>query len=170
VRQYIGEDPCCGIRGVEWAEASDIPCHFDSHVRYIDNGYHVVTGKYWNGCGGSSWGNKKKVMLDSDSNLSPQFFVRGVAICDNGNNNHRLKGIRLYKAKVWKTKKQIDVLDGTASASHTNCKTWKKAVFCPAGTIATSLVLHTDSQIGVSGQFSSAVKGISLLCKTVTWS
>ncbi len=170
VRQYIGEIPDGGFRGVEWHEAGDIPCHFDSHMRYVNNGYHVVTGKYFNGCGPSNWGNKKSVMLDSDSNLSPGIFVRGVSICDNDKDNHRLKGIRLYSAKVWDTRKQIDTLSGYVGDSHSACKAWKPAVYCASGTIATSMVLHVNRQNGTLGSSSDAVWGISLLCRKVEWS
>jgi hypothetical protein len=96
--------------------------------------------------------------------------VRGISICDNGTDNHRLKGIRLYKAKIWKTKKQIDVIDGYVGASHpANCEVWKKAVYCPTGMIATSLILHTDTQGVWTGAWSDAVQGISLICMKVTW-
>lgn len=169
VRQYIGEDPSAGLRGVTWYEAGDVPCRFDSHIRFAANGYHIATGRYFSGCGPSTWGNKKSVMLDSDSNLSPREFVRGVAICDNNANNHRLKGIRLYSAKVWTTKKQVDALNGSVSDKHTSCKVWKPAVYCASGTVATTMVLHVDRQSGTFGGWSDAVQGISLICSKVEW-
>jgi len=169
-RQYIGDDPSAGLRGVGWSEEADVPCYFESYDRDIDNGHDTFLGRYWEGCGGGTRGDDERVTVDGGGDLNPQTYVRGIAVCDNGKDNHRIKGIRLYRAKVWKTKKQIDELDGTTSASHAaNCEQWRKAVFCPTGTIANTAVLHTDLQIAWTGAVSNAVQGISLLCLKVTW-
>jgi hypothetical protein len=169
VDQYIGEDPVDGLRGIGWSEESDIPCYFESHIRDINDGHKTATALYYNGCGGLNWGNDRLAQIDDDTDPHPQYYLRGIAICDNGESNHRLKGIRLYKAKVWKTKKEIDAIDGWNGASHTNCADWKPPVYCPQGTIAESAVLHTEHQTGLSGALSNSVRGISLLCMTVTW-
>ena len=35
-RQYIGDDPSAGLRGVGWSEEADVPCYFESYDRDID--------------------------------------------------------------------------------------------------------------------------------------
>jgi hypothetical protein len=169
ILQYIGDNPDAALRGIGWSEESDIPCYFESYLRDVNDGHKTFTGLYNNGCRNLNWGDDRLALIDDATELHPQYYVRGVAICDNGDSNHRLKGIRLYKAKVWKTKKEIDQLDGWNGASHTNCSDWKQPVYCPEGTIAESAVLHTELQTGLSGALSNSVRGISLLCMTVSW-
>jgi hypothetical protein len=156
----IGETPGNGLRGIGWYEKGDVPCKFESYMRNANNGGKTFFGKYWNGCVGN-FGSEKTVTLDD-----ARQFVRGIAVCDSGNLNSRIKGIRLYKAKVWKTKKVIDEVYPSKSEKRTNCKTWRKAVFCSDGAIATSAVIHWD----FSGKSSQAAVGISLECQDVTWS
>lgn len=158
-KYVIGATPGFGVRGVGWFEQADKPCKFESYMRHINDGGKTVFGKYWNGCT-RSWGSEKTVVLDDK-----RLFVRGVAVCDSGNLNARIKGIEFYKAKVWKTKTVVEDVYPTKREERTNCKTWKKPVFCPDGKVATSLVIHVNLRVGPS-----EAKGMSLKCQKVTWS
>jgi hypothetical protein len=146
-----------GIYKLQWAEKGDVPCNFLTYTHNVDTGA-AYGGRIWDACSGVP-GNFKTATLTGS-----QIFVRGIAICDAGS-NARIKGVRLYGVKVYKTKQETDNLLGYVEAKHTNCKTWRKAVFCSDGKLATAAMIHHD----FSGKSSQAAVGISLEFQIILW-
>ena len=152
------------LRGLTWSERYDRPCYFKTLNRDLDDGKDLTVSPYWNGCG-DNWGNTKQVDFDNNA----RYYVRGLAVCDSKNaGNDRVKGIRIYAAKVWKTKKVIDPLSVKSEAKHANCDTWRSAVYCPSNAVAHGAVLFYDNKFGFPGT-SAETTGIVLLCREVDW-
>lgn len=165
-RGIIGGGSNGALRGIDWSEDGDLPCQFQSYVKGVDT-LKTSNGSYWEKCPGQNWGNKKTITIPL--NLTYE-FVRGVAICDNGKSTHRLKGIRLWKGKIATTPQGgVAATYPYLDAYHTNCKKWKKDVYCPSGYVAVQFVLHHFQQSGTFGKKGQAVEGISLICKEVIW-
>ena len=155
-----------GVHGLAWSEAADNPCMFRLLTRDLANGQDTGFGAEFdaldcpNPVPGSfpafTWGE------DVNFNGNPRYFVRGVAVCNNNKKNQRMKGLRIYAAKVWATKPQIDELGKKDSDEHAlaNCRTWSDPVYCPEGKIAFGVVVHY-TQDGITG--------LALRCKTVEW-
>jgi hypothetical protein len=90
----------------------------------------------------------------------PRYFIRGVAVCKTSNDNNRIKGIRIYPAKVWHTARDIEPIHEPEEVSRTNCGQWEPARFCPTNYIAVQLmVYHRPHQI----------TGLGLKCRPVTY-
>ncbi|MFN0181319.1 MAG: hypothetical protein ACKVZ0_21130 [Gemmatimonadales bacterium] len=91
---------------------------------------------------------------------NPRYFIRGVAVCKSSKDNNRIKGIRIYPAKVWTSPRAIDVINDPDEASRTNCGTWDAPAFCPANYIAVQLmVYHRPHQI----------TGLGLTCRQIEY-
>lgn len=91
---------------------------------------------------------------------NPRYFIRGVAVCKSSKDNNRIKGIRIYPAKVWTSPRAIDVINAPDEASRTNCGTWDAPAFCPANYIAVELmVYHRLHQI----------TGLGLTCRQIEY-
>jgi hypothetical protein len=89
-----------------------------------------------------------------------RYFIRGIAVCNNNNSNHRLKGIRIYPAKVWVTQQRVDELTAKEEASHTNCASWSSAEYCPANQVASAIVVHHSDK---------EITGLALRCRRVDY-
>ena len=86
--------------------------------------------------------------------------VRAIQVCNNGQNDHRLKGVKIFGASV-------DVVDSgkivpngaTLSFERTNCKEpWKSLRECESAKVATGLVVeHTNDEI----------TGLALRCSAI---
>ena len=154
------------VRGLEWLESGDLPCRLQTLVRDLNDGTDTATGWYWERCPGGFWGNKKVVSFDDN----PRYYVRGLAVCDSKNKgNDRIKGIKIYPAKVWKTKEQVDAIGTPVTATHSNCGAWKPAVFCPSGAVAHGFIFHTELDTSVMGGSGNSAIGIALKCAEVNW-
>jgi len=159
-----------GVYGMKWSETADMPCYWEPQWRNINNGYDVSGGVAYNGCRGGSRSDTKTVLFDN-----PRLYVRGVAVCKS-TDSLRVKGIKIYPAKVWATKAQIDSITTPKVEQRTNCGTWKSPVYCPRGTVATSVVFHHSADSGVKfvgvavPVYGDSVVGIALKCQAVAWS
>jgi hypothetical protein len=90
----------------------------------------------------------------------PRYFIRGIAVCKTGSDNNRIKGIRIYPAKVWNTARDIEVINEPVAATRTNCGDWDSPAFCPSNYIAVELmVYHRPHQI----------TGLGLKCRPVEY-
>jgi hypothetical protein len=147
-----------GLYAVSWSEAADKPCFMVVARRSLSNNGQLTDGvsDILNGCGGTS--STKTASFEQHE----RYFIRGLAVCTNNNDNHRLKGVRIYAAKVWLTKQDVQTLSVSEEASRTNCATWHAAVYCPAGTIAAAIVVHPT---GASPNIE--ITGLALRCKKV---
>lgn len=162
IKQTLDNDK--GLRGIQWLESLDVPCSFQTLTRTLD-GTQEYSGRSWINCGNSPIFSTTKVEFTAERN-----FVRGLAVCDSRqNSNHRIKGIRLFGAKVWLTKQQIDHLDGSIETTRSNCGDWAPAVFCPNGMIATGLIVREAFDGSAVSGPAHAGEGLALQCQRVEW-
>ena len=146
-----------GLYGIDWYEDKDQPCHLGTSWRTLTQGTEVYTNGDFNHCAGSP-GNRKLVEFTDNA----RYFVRGIAVCSSKDdkNKQRLKGIKLYAAKVWLTKREVEELSTALVEEHTNCGTWNAAVFCPADTAATGLIVH---------RIDRSISGLGLRCRPILY-
>jgi hypothetical protein len=161
--------------GIRWTELSNKPCHFVVEIRNLETGtpsshsndsvdlcepnepsafdlvgtIHMVLGDV-----------EEALWKTASFESNPRYVMRGVAVCTNGNANHRLKGIRVYAAKVWKSSDQVDALTITEQRSRPNCDVWASPVYCPANNVVTELVVHHTN---------GAATGLGLRCRPVQY-
>lgn len=154
-----------GIDALSWHEVGDKPCAFTVRSKSLSAGSASGSSERMNICGAgfslpsnpiynpSANGDARTVVFDGN----PRHYLRGIAVCTNNDNNHRVKGIRIYPASVG-TDGTVTNLNSNESASRTNCATWHAPVYCPNGQIASGIaVKHTDNE----------VTGIGLRCRRV---
>ncbi len=138
-----------GLYGIDWYEDGDQPCHLGTYWRTLTQGTEVYTNGDFDHCAGSP-GNRKAVQFSDN----PRYFIRGIATCSSkvDKNKQRIKGIKVYAAKVWLGKPEVEELTTAIQDDHKNCDTWNAAVFCPADQAATGLVIHRlDRSISALG-------------------
>ena len=148
------------IKGLTWREDADKPCH----MAISERGLAEATP--WDApsmdiCGiVSSYliATATERVLSFDAN--PRYFLRGIAVCNNDKSNHRLKGIRIYAAKVWSTQQQVDELTMSQQTSLTNCDRWDSAVYCPADNVASAVVVHHNNK---------EITGLALRCRPIDY-
>lgn len=145
-----------GLMGITWFEDRDQPCHLGTHLRTLTEGTEVYTNGDFDHCAGNP-GNRKEVGFWDN----PRYFVRGIAVCSSKTGNEeRMKGIKLYAAKAWLTKPEVEELTTAVMEDHTNCGTWDAAVFCPADHAATSLIIHRSDR---------SITGLGLKCRPIQY-
>jgi hypothetical protein len=149
-----------GISGLSWDEDGDKPCRIWVQPRALD--YAVPgAGAQMDICGStglSVMGGSLIKTVSFDGN--PRHFVRGIAACTNSQSNHRLKGVRIYAAKVWATQEQVDGLSVSDQEDRPNCSQWHTAAYCPTGHIASAIVVHHSDQ---------EITGLALRCRPVEY-
>lgn len=164
-QQLLSVSPL-GLNGLAWSESADNPCMFRLLTRDLANGRDTGYGAEFDGldCPNPVPGAIPAFPWSEDVNFNgnPRYFVRGVAVCNNNKKNQRMKGLRIYPAKVWTTKQQIDELGKKYSDEHAlaNCRTWSNPVYCPEGKVAFGVVVHYTRD---------GITGLALRCKTVEW-
>jgi hypothetical protein len=156
-----------GLYGIAWMEHRDEPCWLGIYSRDLNDGNKTVYTNKGNAyvnrhsddrsvnnhCpgGSGSW-------TDLSFADNPRYYVRGLAVCTNDKENHRMKGVKLYAAKVWTTKPSVEALSTTILETHAHCDVWHGAVFCPSGAVANGVVLHRQG---------NAITGLGLKCQAV---
>lgn len=149
-----------GIAGLSWDEDGDKPCRMWAQPRALD--YAVPgAGPQMDICGAAAvpfvvGSITKTVAFDGNA----RYFVRGIAACTNGQSNHRLKGVRIYAAKVWANQNPVDGLSASDEEDRPNCSQWHTAVYCPSGQIASAIVAHHSDK---------EITGLSLRCRRVAY-
>ncbi len=143
------------LYGFAWYEDGNQPCRIGTYWRTLTQGTEVYTNSAFDHCSGSP-GNRKAVIFADN----PRYFVRGIATCSSkvDKNEHRVKGVKIYAAKVWMTKPDVEALTTVQLDDHANCGTWNAAVFCPAGQVAVGLVIHREDR---------SMTGLGLRCRPV---
>lgn len=140
-----------GIQKIAWQELSDRPCQF-----FVTGKNPDVSPSEWTDnegfCGGISRSDSHKEVKWPDN---PRYFVRGISVCTNGKSNHRMKGLKIYAAKLPAGSDAVDNLTVTDKAERTNCKDWHGPVYCPSGMVAFGMELRVKDD---------AVVGIALRC------
>jgi hypothetical protein len=145
-----------GLIGITWYEDSDQPCHLGTHLRTLTQGSEAYIDGDFKHCAGNP-GNIKSVGFWDN----PRYFVRGIAVCSSRTGkSERVKGIKLYAAKAWLTKPEVEELTTAVMEDHTNCGTWNAAVFCPADQAATSLIIYRADR---------SITGLGLRCRPIQY-
>jgi hypothetical protein len=97
----------------------------------------------------------------------PLTFIHGISTCNSKNDdNDRIKGVRVFGAKIWKTERRIDErvpLDlNDDHFEKTNCDkdTWTSPKFCDEGFVASGLNVHREEE---------SIVGLALRCREVDW-
>ena len=164
-QQLLNASPL-GLTGLAWHEARDNPCGFRLLTKDLQKGRDVGFGEAFTGfdCPKPLPGGLPPFPWGEDVNFSgnPRYYVRGVAVCNNKKSNKRMKGLRIYPAKVSPNKAQIVELGKAASDEHkhTNCSDWDDPVFCPDGKVAFGVIVHYTHK---------GITGLALRCKEVQW-
>ena len=145
-----------GLMGITWYEDRDQPCHLGTHLRTLTEGTEVYTNGDFNHCAGNP-GNRKRSAFGT---------TRGISCAGSRSararraTSERMKGIKLYAAKAWLTKPEVEELTTAVMEDHTNCGTWNAAVFCPADQAATSLIIHRADR---------SITGLGLKCRPILY-
>jgi hypothetical protein len=94
-------------------------------------------------------------------------FIYGVAACTSGvgGNAERLKGVKVYRAKVTETGEWQRV-STPAIFDRPNCKTWHAAAMCDEGYLASELVVNY--QVENSQKEEHAFTGLNLRCRKIS--
>lgn len=155
-----------GVQGVRVRENYDKPCALEISGKSLEQGSRDEGDEELNICtdgfqfpqGALSFLNglstsDKAVVFDGN----PRHYLRGIAVCTNNNNNHRLKGIRIYPASVG-TDATVNALGSYEEFRQTNCSQWHTAVYCPSGQVASGLAVHHSDE---------EITGIALRCRRV---
>ena len=156
----VGEGPF-GINEVSWWEDSDKPCFMRIGVRTLKEPASFGGQQQIDICNPGLVdyfvGTETKTVTFQSN---PRHVVRGVAACTNNKDNHRLKGVRIYAAKVWTTSEQVEELSVSDQEDRPNCATWHRAVYCPVDQIASALVVHHSDK---------EITGLALRCRKVEY-
>jgi CubicO group peptidase (beta-lactamase class C family) len=136
------------LAGLELDETGDKPCLIVSHwwrFTNADDPQEFTTE--FDICGHKVDGDKSIVFADARAN---KVGVRAIQVCNNGSNNHRLKGVKIFGATIDKNSSGKVESNGTSeSFERTNCNPpWKATRECPDNQIAVGLLIeHSDDEI-----------------------
>ena len=149
-----------GIPWIDFGEKNNVPCYLGIHSRNLDGQSDKdAKGISWQEC------ESPRAIRSAGFSDSPRFFLRGLAVCTSSvdKNFNRIKGLRVYAAKVWQTREQIDELDPTNERfvdeeTRPNCGRWHMDVFCNPGYIAQGINVYSEGD---------AITGLGLHCTRV---
>ena len=147
--------------GLEWWEDGDDPCKFAASTRHLNqqDNAKVDTADF---CSGSA-GNKKTILR-----RAPNEYVSSIQVCTTDKKDSardKIKGVRLWGRTVDTKSGALGPENGPEEVRHTNCKTWKAKVSCPAGTVASKIKVYAEHWSGTSG--AGYGRGIALGCRRV---
>ena len=140
------------LYGIETNEKGDSPCFMKFHWwRKPGSGAPetLTTEFHMPKCTADMDGDKQAIYANA---ANERVAVASLSVCNNGQSNHRLKGVELQSRE----------LDGGAlrpgtqeKFSRTNCKDWQSASACPAGQWAVGVDIHTQDD---------SITGLALRC------
>lgn len=148
-RQTVKEPGSSAIlAGLEMDETGDKPCFIRAHWwRFTTDDVPQELTTDFNICGKAVDGDKSALFSNPRDTKTG---VRAIQVCNNGDNNHRLKGVKIFGATVDQSQSGKVVPSGaTDSFERTNCKhPWKAVRECASGKIAVGLLVeHTDDEV-----------------------
>ena len=140
------------LYGIEADEKGDSPCFMKFHWwRKPGSGApETLTTEFKTPeCPANMKGDKEAIYANA---ANQRVAVASLSVCNNGQSNHRLKGVELESRKL-----EDGVLrSGTQEKySRTNCKDWQTASVCPAGQWAVGVDIHTQAD---------SITGLALRC------
>lgn len=137
------------LNGLSMYELHDKPCIWSMWSRDLDetgNGREGSTR--YSACGKPKAGSGKKVVR-----LGGGYFIHGIQICTNKKKDTRkarLKGVKLFAAKLDKRGDVTRVDKVTAKFQRSHCRKWHKVVRCGKNKIAFGIQFHSGDR-GLSG-------------------
>ncbi len=162
----LGEAADLGaIERLNFGERSDRPCYVRVEKADIVDNKILKPHDELDICGNKGPTDKSKnsgyVPLLTTSHDT---FVHGVSVCNSKTNNStRLKGAKVYRTKIEDDGSFSRLPGPSEPMERPNCDgNWRTPAFCPAGSVATKLVVH----IRPDGN-NEIFTGLSLKCKKV---
>jgi CubicO group peptidase (beta-lactamase class C family) len=136
------------LSGLEMDETGDKPCFLRAHWwRFTTDGLPQELTTDFDICSKPVDGDKSALFENARDSKTG---VRAIQVCNNGDNNHRLKGVKLFGAFVDRNNSGTVTSTGTTRFfERTNCKhPWKAVRECGSGEVAVGLLVeHTDDEI-----------------------
>ena len=136
------------LSGLEFDEVGDQPCFIRLHWwRSTTDDVQQEFTTDFSICSKKVDGDKSIVFPNARKTKTG---VRAIQVCNTGQNNHRLKGVKLFGAWVDQGQNGTVVPSGaTLSFERTNCKEpWKPVRECPVGKVAVGLIVeHTSDEV-----------------------
>ncbi len=154
------------LNAITWKESGDRPCEFGTRgwIPSSDGVNHFgATGsiKVGSNCSDSAlpiFDSNKRVSLNDQTFAA----ITSLRVCNNDNNNFRLKGITIQGTHI-NEDGSLGLEANVDSHELTNCKVWSDLVRCESGKVATGIRLHASPARGDRAQ----VTGMQLLCQSV---
>jgi|GEM_PF-2493440 len=146
------------LSGLDFDEVGDKPCYIRLHWwrHTLDNVPQEFTTDF-DICSNNVDGDKSIVFPKARDSKTG---VRAIQVCNNGQKDHRLKGVKIFGATVDVGDSGKVVPNGSVlSFERTNCKEpWKPVRECDSAKVATGLVIeHTNDEI----------TGLALRCSAI---
>lgn len=143
-----------GLYQVSMWEDTDVPCKIQAKFRHL-NTYvgKQVTWDNFGQCGVNASTKRTVKFTDTES------YVRGVNVCLN-NAGDRVKGMRIYGAKLNRSTGALTNLSGFKGWSRPNCDDWQTIRYCPPGKVATRLIVEDEPGNGI--------QGVRLTCRSIS--
>lgn len=91
--------------------------------------------------------------------LGTNRYIRAIRVCNNNNNDHKLKGVEIKSAYITSTDYVSESV--TDIYEQPNCDTWDSWVTCPEGEVAVGVRMNYETDWFV---------GMELKCAEVVWS
>lgn len=148
-RQTIREPGSSAVLyGLEMDEAGDKPCFIRAHWwRHTIEDVPQELTTVFDICSKPVDGDKSIIFPNARDTRTA---VRAIQVCNNGQKNHRLKGVKIFGAFVDQNQSGKTVPSDTVrSFERTNCNPpWKAVRECDSGEVAVGLIIeHTDEEV-----------------------
>ena len=136
------------LSGLEMDEVGDKPCFIRAHWwRFTLEDFPQELTTTFNICSQAVDGDKSAVFENARETKTG---VRAIQVCNNNQNNHRVKGVKLFGAFVDRNESGTVTSSGTTrSFERTNCNPpWKAVRECADGKVAVGLLIeHTADEV-----------------------
>ena len=136
------------LYGLEMDETGDKPCFIRAHWwRHTIEDVPQELTTVFDICPKPVDGDKSIIFPNARDTRTA---VRAIQVCNNGQNNHRLKGVKIFGAVVDQNQSgRVVPIDGVPSFERTNCNPpWKAVRECDPGEVAVGLIIeHTDEEV-----------------------
>lgn len=129
------------LGGLAFAEHADKPCLIEAHWwRHSDKNFAAGTVTKFNICSGTE---KPDQSLLFPQRADLRLAVDSVAVCPNGNDKHRLKGVILTAGSIDRFESgDVDDAVQALQFKRPNCTKFQNPKSCGAGKVAIGLEIH----------------------------
>lgn len=148
------------LKTLQWDETRDHPCHVSVWGRNL-NSMALEQSAQYHACGSGA------PLIATDNALTVGFpkaeseaYIAGVSVCLNSDGD-RVKGVKVRGRVPGADGKLVDA-PGEPHDEYANCKTWKRWVECPEGSLASGVLLQV-----AKGKEPKNLTGLRLMCSKV---